>query len=719
MKEDLSKLNSAYLEQMVNLFDDQFKAVDRLINTIGVDPKFFNVTNMKKDLSTGDRYEIWKMARNLDLFARSNSLVENIAVFARNPDLVIGESHVYYGVHMNIYTQMAYGIDATEYKNLMEVTYNQKIIRLNDYYPNNKGSNPLIYLQTLPIQFENNPKGALVITIDERNLEAFGKKELLPNGKVLVFNKDNQLIYTNDSDFYNMELPVEVLIKDKTKEVVINEIAFIKDTISTEYRNWSYISLVPKEIYYVRINEVRQVIFIMTFLFFLINILIAYYFTHRMYLPIKKIITTFSKEQSISSQSEYEYIENVINKNIMEQEVMKRDLFLQRQPLKNAFITKLLKGYVKDPNHIERMFSNYDIFINDEGFQILLIEISIEGEDQELISLSQFIVHNIFEEILSHYFGCQVVEIEGRLAFIINVDLTSIPLVELESHLETALNMVNDKYGLDCVIGVSNVHQCVISIADAYQESLEAIIHASILENRRIIYTQDLVKLSTQYEFSSEHEFRLIHYIKIGDLPQALSVIDEVIHKNVKNQQIKLGYLQCLMFDLMGAIIKSISNETISELINEQDSIRHMMMASSIDEMKKIIVDVVEIACEHNEINFQQNKKNHIEVEISSYIEDNYSDSDLNVSKLGQEFKMTPTYLSKIYKKGTGNSILYAINTVRIEASKKLLEETDLSINEISEKVGYLYCNAFIRFFKKQTGITPGQYKSLKKNNKL
>ncbi|MDF2486173.1 MAG: AraC family transcriptional regulator, partial [Herbinix sp.] len=353
MREDLTKLNTAYLEQMVSLFDDQFRAIDRLVTTIGIDAKFFNVMNMKEELSTDDRYEIWQLAQNMNLFARSNNLVESIGLYAMRPKLVIGESHVYYQDYINLFTRSAYGIDLPEFGELMEVTYSQKIIRLDDLYPSNEGNNPLLYLQTLPLQFVNNPKGALVIVIDENKLQAFGKKELLPNGKILVINDENELLYTNDNSYYSMELPIEILTKNKSKEVVIDDIAYIMDTVTTEYRNWSYISLVPKEIYYVRINEVRIIIYSMTILFFLINVFIAYYFTHRMYLPVKKIISTIIKEQSISSLSEYEYIENVIHKNMMEQEVMKRDLFLQKQPLKNEFLSKLLKGYVKDPNYIQ------------------------------------------------------------------------------------------------------------------------------------------------------------------------------------------------------------------------------------------------------------------------------------------------------------------------------------------------------------------------------
>ena len=123
-------------------------------------------------------------------------------------------------------------------------------------------------------------------------------------------------------------------------------------------------------------------------------------------------------------------------------------------------------------------------------------------------------------------------------------------------------------------------------------------------------------------------------------------------------------------------------------------------------------------ACELN-LSQKEMQKYSIEEDINLYIKENYFNPDLNVSMLGETFHLTSAYLSKIYKSETGNSLLYAINSIRIEASRKLLDETDLSVNQISKQVGYLYCNAFIRFFKKQTGLTPGQYKNLNiKQNK-
>jgi YesN/AraC family two-component response regulator len=49
--------------------------------------------------------------------------------------------------------------------------------------------------------------------------------------------------------------------------------------------------------------------------------------------------------------------------------------------------------------------------------------------------------------------------------------------------------------------------------------------------------------------------------------------------------------------------------------------------------------------------------------------------------------------------------------------AKQLMLETKLSINEISEKVGIINVNSFIRIFKKYEGVTPGKYRELMGEN--
>lgn len=84
---------------------------------------------------------------------------------------------------------------------------------------------------------------------------------------------------------------------------------------------------------------------------------------------------------------------------------------------------------------------------------------------------------------------------------------------------------------------------------------------------------------------------------------------------------------------------------------------------------------------------------------------------------------MNPDYLSKLFKKNTGSSLMDYVTKVRIERAKELLERTVLTISEIAIETGYSNTAYFTKMFKKYTnGVTPREYRKglgRMKNRKL
>lgn len=69
-------------------------------------------------------------------------------------------------------------------------------------------------------------------------------------------------------------------------------------------------------------------------------------------------------------------------------------------------------------------------------------------------------------------------------------------------------------------------------------------------------------------------------------------------------------------------------------------------------------------------------------------------------------------YIARCIKQHTGRSPLQYLHDLRIRAAKSLLAHADLSVAEVGERVGIDNANYFIRLFRKETGITPRQYRS-------
>ena len=66
----------------------------------------------------------------------------------------------------------------------------------------------------------------------------------------------------------------------------------------------------------------------------------------------------------------------------------------------------------------------------------------------------------------------------------------------------------------------------------------------------------------------------------------------------------------------------------------------------------------------------------------------------------------------RLFSRITGMTPMEYLQSDRIGRAQIFLKTSDLSIEEIAAKIGYENAAAFIRAFKKQTGTTPGKYKS-------
>lgn len=103
-------------------------------------------------------------------------------------------------------------------------------------------------------------------------------------------------------------------------------------------------------------------------------------------------------------------------------------------------------------------------------------------------------------------------------------------------------------------------------------------------------------------------------------------------------------------------------------------------------------------------------------VELVHYTEDqlttNFSE---HISKiLHQDYN----YLSNLFSEVEGTTIEKYFISQKIEKVKELLKYNELSLSEIADRLGYSSVAYLSNQFKRQTGLTPSFYKSLKQNHR-
>lgn len=94
--------------------------------------------------------------------------------------------------------------------------------------------------------------------------------------------------------------------------------------------------------------------------------------------------------------------------------------------------------------------------------------------------------------------------------------------------------------------------------------------------------------------------------------------------------------------------------------------------------------------------------------EIKEYIDKNHC-SQIKIKMFSDKYFFSKEYLSKLFKKSYGIGIYEYVLKLRMKKAKELLEDNELQIQEISDRLGYSNNNYFSKAFKNYYGISPSE----------
>lgn len=94
---------------------------------------------------------------------------------------------------------------------------------------------------------------------------------------------------------------------------------------------------------------------------------------------------------------------------------------------------------------------------------------------------------------------------------------------------------------------------------------------------------------------------------------------------------------------------------------------------------------------------------------VEEYLLEHYLDPQITVSSVAYLFELNPSYLSRSFCKVNGKGMLEYLTALRLEHAKRCMEAGE-SVNSAAEHSGFYTCRPFIRAFKEEMGVTPGEY---------
>lgn len=143
-----------------------------------------------------------------------------------------------------------------------------------------------------------------------------------------------------------------------------------------------------------------------------------------------------------------------------------------------------------------------------------------------------------------------------------------------------------------------------------------------------------------------------------------------------------------------------IKEELNTDILQQLDASLQVLGFEIIDNRKSRMIEKIK----NNIVELIHHSDENIQVNLSEYI--------------SKQLHYDYNYLSNLFSQVEGITIEKYLIAQKIEKVKELLKYDELTLSQIADKLGYSSVAYLSNQFKKQTGLSPSFYKSLKQNNR-
>ncbi len=260
-------------------------------------------------------------------------------------------------------------------------------------------------------------------------------------------------------------------------------------------------------------------------------------------------------------------------------------------------------------------------------------------------------------------------------------------------------NYLLENYGIWLFAGLGKTTNNLTNIWESCQQAMEAVNYTT--KNYIFLPYEMIKKNSRIFYYPTELSTKMVHFITTGNKAQVMELFNLIHEENIEQRSLPLNLIRFLLSDIRNTLLKArfalpenADKETVAALdlrFNE-----HLTF--------QLCEDLALTLCKLFAV---KDENETLSTTIEKYIIANYKDPSLCLNKISDEFQISESYFSHMFKDKTGVNFSTYLEKIRMEEALRLIKETDTSLNELYIAVGYNNQNSFRRAFKKIYGVTP------------
>lgn len=524
----------------------------------------------------------------------------------------------------------------------------------------------------------------------------------------LTENSTSHILLEADGEYIlyiseGMKKPIpENLETSGPGEFLIGEESYICLSLKSSVGNVTYKMLIPKqeikkESLYTRNVLLVCVALVIMFSGLCVTILLRY--------NMRPLIALLNKLGAKTTKgNEYAQIEGLYNSLFQQNYAMQKEILKKDQKIRNVELLDLMKG---------RKSNDADGIILDElqeGKEFGLVGFKVQLYDQDKIQHDEAmyaVVDNIFSELMNghkfykahdgqHIFFLFVIDKEQesqwrqscleKMRFLYD-------FIEEKAHSQI-IAVISDDYGQKCE-----------DIRFLYREVMEGFEYIFNIGEAGVVNLADLNLEGIQHDFMTTIELAMQKKTSEEMLDSTTKIFRELDCSSLRMAQI-------LVLEIFQKLLLYV-NKYITDEVEARGFLQYLEVLLEVrtkERAKQVLKDILLDAYKYVNV-YQEKPQNSIVENIKEYVVGHYADKGLNVKEIALDLGWNPRYMARVFREEMNEGILDYINHVRICKAIMLLNDGSLSIEEVSEQVGYTSSDTFRRIFKQKMGVVPNRYK--------
>lgn len=701
--EETIKYNTANLNSTAKNFEEYFDLINKTMISLYLNDEYerLNIAYIQNDsLDYSQSSKVINVISNA-ILDESMKYVHNLVLYMEKPDQTLSNEGINTPENfLRFYSNQTYNADfwRNQINNEKEVTiYPSRLFILKTQH---KYLIPIIVRNA----FQNNSYWAALIDSEKM----FQNLHQSINENLIILTPQGTKIFSSQEDVVETPYDFTAITEQQEGYFQLNDFYyFFKRAPGTGF---TYINIIPNENVTSKIKQLELILIIIFIICVVLSTVISILLSFRFNRPIKKIIETIQKSKEYdptykSSIREFDLIGDNLRNMIKTNTDITKVIEKKDSLLRNYAFTNRLKNIHTNLHEIKELSA-----VN-KRFRFIFFEITFRVEHSE----DQRRTVNIIREFINQYW----LEIYND-AITFQIEKAQIVTLLMESND----NSLQNKNILNAIENLKKIFDldldeifytiCISPIYTHSNDLNKAYNEVQIMSKQRILNDQTQIITEFRPELPSfiltpnqEQEFR-VHLIEGNE-----SAVNHWLQKQL-NYMHKKSASAVQYKDFAKDIFNKVRQALYSLQLQQDSTDKHIRIIENChtfdtyqEAFKSFLGEITSLI--HN----KKNEHDHITTFVSDYFEEHYSE-DISLDIMGDKLNITGGYLSSYFKEKTGMNFSEYLNALRMDKAKQFLQNTDMKIHEIAEKVGYFNVNSFIRMFKKINGLTPGEYR---KNN--